>query len=76
MIINLILFFLLVYVIGLILFGLWIGKIFYKKDICDFGSGNLGVMNLFWVFGIKVGSIVIVMDILKGIVVMLFLFFF
>ncbi|EHL2589185.1 glycerol-3-phosphate acyltransferase, partial [Listeria monocytogenes] len=61
MTINLILLSLLAYVIGSIPSGLWIGKIFYKKDIRDFGSGNLGATNSFRVLGIKAGSIVTVM---------------
>ncbi|EAC9519821.1 glycerol-3-phosphate 1-O-acyltransferase PlsY [Listeria monocytogenes] len=76
MTINLILLSLLAYVIGSIPSGLWIGKIFYKKDIRDFGSGNLGATNSFRVLGIKAGSIVIVMDILKGTVATLLPFFF
>ncbi|EAF3431193.1 glycerol-3-phosphate 1-O-acyltransferase PlsY [Listeria monocytogenes] len=76
MTINLILLFLLAYVIGSIPSGLWIGKIFYKKDIRDFGSGNLGATNSFRVLGIKAGSIVTVMDILKGTVATLLPFFF
>ncbi len=74
--INLILLSLLAYVIGSIPSGLWIGKIFYKKDIRDFGSGNLGATNSFRVLGIKAGSIVTVMDILKGTVATLLPFFF
>ncbi|EME5459292.1 glycerol-3-phosphate 1-O-acyltransferase PlsY [Listeria monocytogenes] len=76
MIINLILLSLLAYVIGSIPSGLWIGKIFYKKDIREFGSGNLGATNSFRVLGIKAGSIVTVMDILKGTVATLLPFFF
>ncbi|EED2132647.1 glycerol-3-phosphate 1-O-acyltransferase PlsY [Listeria monocytogenes] len=76
MTINLILLSLLAYVIGSIPSGLWIGKIFYKKDIRDFGSGNLGATNSFRVLGIKAGSIVTVMDILKGTVTTLLPFFF
>ncbi|HAA9934990.1 TPA_asm: glycerol-3-phosphate 1-O-acyltransferase PlsY [Listeria monocytogenes] len=76
MTINLILLSLLAYVIGSIPSGLWIGKIFYKKDIREFGSGNLGATNSFRVLGIKAGSIVTVMDILKGTVATLFPFFF
>ncbi|HBM3907197.1 TPA: glycerol-3-phosphate 1-O-acyltransferase PlsY [Listeria innocua] len=74
--INLILLSLLAYVIGSIPSGLWIGKIFYKKDIRDFGSGNLGATNSFRVLGVKAGSIVTVMDILKGTVATLLPFFF
>ncbi|EAD0723498.1 glycerol-3-phosphate 1-O-acyltransferase PlsY [Listeria monocytogenes] len=76
MTINLILLSLLAYVIGSIPSGLWIGKIFYKKDIRDFGSGNLGATNSFRVLGIKAGSVVTVMDILKGTVATLLPFFF
>ncbi|HCV2828766.1 TPA: glycerol-3-phosphate 1-O-acyltransferase PlsY [Listeria monocytogenes] len=76
MTINLILLSLLAYVIGSIPSGLWIGKIFYKKDIRDFGSGNLGATNSFRVLGMKAGSIVTVMDILKGTVATLLPFFF
>ncbi|AHI55783.1 glycerol-3-phosphate 1-O-acyltransferase PlsY [Listeria ivanovii] len=76
MTINLILLSLLAYVIGSIPSGLWIGKIFYKKDIRDFGSGNLGATNAFRVLGVKAGSIVTIMDILKGTVATLLPFFF
>ncbi|EPE3378767.1 glycerol-3-phosphate 1-O-acyltransferase PlsY [Listeria monocytogenes] len=76
MTINLILLSLLAYVIGSIPSGLWIGKIFCKKDIREFGSGNLGATNSFRVLGIKAGSIVTVMDILKGTVATLLPFFF
>ncbi|AIS59681.1 glycerol-3-phosphate 1-O-acyltransferase PlsY [Listeria ivanovii] len=75
MTINLILLSLLAYVIGSIPSGLWIGKIFYKKDIRDFGSGNLGATNAFRVLGVKAGSIVTIMDILKGTVATLLPFF-
>ncbi|MBC1769806.1 glycerol-3-phosphate 1-O-acyltransferase PlsY [Listeria welshimeri] len=76
MTINLILLSLLAYVIGSIPSGLWIGKVFYKKDIREFGSGNLGATNSFRVLGIKAGSIVTVMDILKGTIATLLPFFF
>ncbi|MBC1722205.1 glycerol-3-phosphate 1-O-acyltransferase PlsY [Listeria seeligeri] len=76
MTINLILLSLLAYVIGSIPSGLWIGKIFYKKDIREFGSGNLGATNSFRVLGVKAGSVVTVMDILKGTVATMLPFFF
>jgi len=63
---NLVLLIILSYVIGSIPSGLWIGKVFYGKDIRDFGSGNLGATNTFRVLGVKAGAIVTVMDILKG----------
>lgn len=54
------------YLLGSIPSGLWIGKIFYKTDIREHGSGNLGGTNTFRVLGKKAGIVVTVMDILKG----------
>lgn len=54
------------YLIGSIPSGLWIGKIFYKTDIREYGSGNLGATNTFRVLGKKAGMVVTIMDILKG----------
>lgn len=54
------------YVLGSVPSGLWIGKIFYKTDIREHGSGNLGATNSFRVLGKKPGIVVTVLDILKG----------
>lgn len=54
------------YLIGSISFALVIGKVFFKKDIRDYGSGNLGATNAYRVLGIKAGVIVAIADILKG----------
>ena len=54
------------YLLGSIPSGLWIGKIFYKTDIREHGSGNLGGTNSFRVLGKKAGLIVTILDILKG----------
>lgn len=54
------------YLIGSIPSGLLIGKIFYKTDIREHGSGNLGATNTFRTLGVKAGIIVMVADILKG----------
>lgn len=56
----------LAYLLGSIPSGLWIGRIFYKTDIREQGSGNLGATNTFRVLGKKAGAIVTVMDILKA----------
>lgn len=63
---NSVLIILLAYLLGSIPSGLWIGKIFYKIDIREHGSGNLGATNTFRVLGKKPGIVVTVMDILKG----------
>lgn len=54
------------YLLGSIPSGVWIGKIFFKKDIRQFGSGNTGTTNTFRVLGKKAGITVLMMDILKG----------
>ncbi|MFJ6208837.1 glycerol-3-phosphate 1-O-acyltransferase PlsY [Lysinibacillus sp. NPDC092081] len=54
------------YLIGSIPSGLWIGKIFYKTDIRQHGSGNLGATNTFRILGKKAGIVVTIMDVLKG----------
>lgn len=54
------------YVIGSIPNALIIGKVFFKKDIRQYGSGNLGGSNTGRVLGKKIGLLVIVLDILKA----------
>ncbi len=54
------------YVIGSIPSGLWVGQIFYKTDIREHGSGNLGATNTFRILGKKAGLVVTIMDVLKG----------
>ncbi|MCV3295818.1 MAG: glycerol-3-phosphate 1-O-acyltransferase PlsY [Oenococcus sp.] len=54
------------YLIGSIMSGYWIGKIFYHEDIRDMGSGNIGTTNAFRTLGIKAGIVVMILDIAKG----------
>ena len=54
------------YLLGSIPSGVWIGKIFYNKDIRNYGSGNMGTTNTFRVLGKKAGIVVLLMDMLKG----------
>lgn len=63
---NYLLFIVLAYLIGSIPSGLIVGKAFYKTDIREHGSGNLGGTNTFRVLGKKAGMIVTLADILKG----------
>lgn len=56
------------YLLGSIPFSLLIGKLFYKKDIRQFGSGNVGSTNTFRILGKKAGSVVLILDILKGVI--------
>lgn len=54
------------YLLGSIPSGLWIGQHLYNKDIRQLGSGNIGTTNTYRVLGPKAGTVVLVMDILKG----------
>lgn len=56
----------LAYLLGSIPSGLIVGKVFYKKDIRQYGSGNLGGTNTFRTLGVKAGIAVTLADILKG----------
>ncbi len=56
----------LAYMLGSIPFSLWIGIIFFRKDIRTEGSGNAGTTNTFRVLGWKAGLPVFLMDAFKG----------
>ncbi|WP_128382881.1 glycerol-3-phosphate 1-O-acyltransferase PlsY [Staphylococcus coagulans] len=57
------------YLIGSIPSGYLIGKIFFKKDIREYGSGNTGATNSFRVLGKPAGFAVTFFDIFKGFIV-------
>lgn len=63
---KLILLFIVAYLLGSIPSGVWLGKLFFKKDIRQHGSGNTGTTNTFRVLGTTAGTVVLFMDILKG----------
>ncbi|WP_144548079.1 glycerol-3-phosphate 1-O-acyltransferase PlsY [Bacillus sp. X1(2014)] len=64
--VQIILVVILAYLLGSIPSGLIIGKVFYKTDIREHGSGNLGGTNTFRTLGVKAGLVVTLADILKG----------
>ena len=43
-----------------------VGKLFYHKDIRDYGSHNIGTTNTFRVLGPKAGTLVFLVDFFKG----------
>jgi len=65
---KLIIFFpiILAYLIGAIPTSIWTGRIFYKIDIREHGSGNAGATNVMRVLGVKTGIPVLLFDIFKG----------
>lgn len=53
------------YLLGSIPFGLVIGKLFFHKDVREYGSHNSGGTNTGRVLGKKIGLLVIILDALK-----------
>lgn len=56
------------YLLGSIPFALIIGKVGYRVDVREHGSGNLGTTNTFRVLGKKAGILVLLGDMGKGLV--------
>jgi len=54
------------YLIGSIPSSVIVSRSQFNIDIRDYGSGNAGATNTFRVLGSKWGSVVMIMDILKG----------
>ena len=63
---------LLSFLIGAFPSGFVIGKLFFKKDIRQFGSGNTGATNSFRVLGRPAGFLVTFLDIFKGFITVFF----
>ncbi len=57
------------YLFGSVPWALVIGKVFYKVDVREHGSGNLGGTNAGRVLGAKAGFFVIILDILKSFII-------
>lgn len=58
----------LAYLIGSIPTALIISRRYFGIDIRDYGSGNMGATNTFRVLGSKYGTMVMAIDILKGVI--------
>lgn len=54
------------YLFGSIPFALIVGKVFYKTDVRNLGSGNLGSTNVARTLGPVAGLFVFILDFLKG----------
>jgi glycerol-3-phosphate acyltransferase PlsY len=55
------------YLLGSVNAALVIGKVFFKKDIRNYGSGNAGATNVLRTFGKGAAAAVLALDFLKGI---------
>lgn len=58
----------LAYFIGSVPTSVWISKHFFGIDIRDYGSGNAGATNTFRILGSKWGTIVMIVDVVKGVI--------
>ena len=63
---KIVLLFITAYLLGSIPSGLWIGQAFFNINIRDHGSGNTGTTNTFRILGPKAGTVVFIVDFLKG----------
>ena len=59
---------LLAYLIGSIPTSVWVSRSFFGIDIREYGSGNAGATNTFRVLGSRWGTLVMAVDVLKGVV--------
>lgn len=64
---NELLLIILAYLIGSVPTSVWVSRYFFDIDIRDYGSGNPGATNTYRVLGPKWGTIVMTIDMLKGI---------
>ena len=58
----------LAYLIGSVPTALWVSRSFFDIDIRDYGSGNSGATNTYRVLGSKWGTVVMLVDMIKGFV--------
>lgn len=58
----------LAYLIGSVPTAVWISKYFFGIDIREYGSGNAGATNTYRVLGPKWGTIVMIVDMFKGMI--------
>jgi len=65
---NELLIIILAYLIGSVPTSVWVSRYFFNIDIRDYGSGNPGATNTYRVLGPKWGTMVMVVDMLKGII--------
>ncbi len=56
----------LAYLIGSVPTALWVSRSFFDIDIRDYGSGNSGATNTYRVLGSKWGTVVMLVDMIKG----------
>ncbi len=63
------------YLLGSIPTAVWVGKSYYGIDVREHGSKNAGATNTFRVLGKRPGTIVLLIDVLKGALAVLMPYF-
>jgi glycerol-3-phosphate acyltransferase PlsY len=63
---NVVIAFVLAYLMGSIPTSVWVGKLFHGIDVREHGSGNAGATNVIRVLGWKTGVPVMIVDVGKG----------
>lgn len=63
------------YLLGSIPTAVWVGKSYYGIDVREHGSRNAGATNTFRVLGKRPGTIVLLIDVLKGALAVLMPYF-
>jgi len=58
--------FIIAYLLGSLAWSVWIGRWVFGLDLRDHGSGNAGATNAFRVLGSQAGTLVLILDTLKG----------
>ncbi len=56
----------LAYLLGSLPWSVWLGRALKGVDLRELGSGNAGATNAFRVLGKPIGSVVLILDMLKG----------
>ena len=64
------------YLLGSIPTAVWVGKSFFNIDIREHGSKNAGATNTFRVLGKPAGSFVFAVDVIKGVLPVMLVYFF
>lgn len=73
---GIIIYIIIAYLLGSIPTAVWLGKIRYNIDVREHGSKNAGATNTFRVLGKKPGTVVLLIDIVKGVLAVTLPFFF
>src|SRR5690554_2733815 len=64
------------YLLGSIPTAVWVGRFYFNLEIREHGSKNAGATNTFRVLGKKAGSLVLAVDVFKGVFAVLTPFLF